>query len=85
MLNLCPLGNSGTLKVTQSQLEKHLRNTYTSPWRDEPLPEMERLVRPAEPGCPYDTSDLRWAKTNDHVRKARASSALGTNGISCNL
>ena len=47
------------LQVPQAELEEDIQTTCSSLVTNEPLPEMEEVVRPSEPGCPFDSSDIK--------------------------
>ena len=72
---------SGSLDVPKEELEAHLRQTYSDPGRAEPLPHIQGVPRPSQPGVPLDLEEPRLAEVQEVVRKARASSAPGGNGI----
>lgn len=63
---------------------RSLRANYGSIF-EKPFPALRGMSRAVEPGCPFDTSDLRWEEVKEIVRKARASSAPGITGISNEL
>ena len=76
---------SGTLKASQEELEEHLRKTYSDPRQDDPLPEVDGLIRPDAPLQEFDLSDLKWSEVRECAQKARAKSAPGVNGLSYKL
>ena len=73
---------SGSLKCTKQELDDHLRQTYSDPKRNEPLPHMEGLKHPTEPGVAFNLGDLQEKEVDDFVKKARAKSAPGGDGVS---
>ena len=72
---------SGELDCPKEELELHLKSTYSDPDRDEELPNTEELEVPAEPVTPFDEGDIKWAEVQGIIKKARAKSAPGANGI----
>ena len=72
---------SGELKATRDELQNHLRNTYSDNMRNLPLPPMEALVRPTSPGENFDTHPPRLSEVERFVKKARAGSSPGPNGV----
>ena len=73
---------SGVLGCTKEELDNHLRQTYSDPRRDQPLPHMEGLKHPTEPGVRFQLGALREREVDDFVKKARAKSAPGGDGVS---
>ena len=73
---------SGKLKCTKEELDAHVRQTYSDPNRDEPLSDMRGLKRPTAPGVSYQLGPIREKEVNEFVRKARAKSAPGGDGVS---
>ena len=73
---------SGKLKCTKEELDAHVKQTYSDPRRDEPLPHMRGLKRPTSPGVSFDLGPIRKQEVDDFVKKARAKSAPGGDGVS---
>ena len=73
---------SGKLKCTKEELDAHVRQTYSDPNRDEPLSDMRGLKRPTAPGVSYQLGPIREKEVDEFIRKARAKSAPGGDGIS---
>ena len=72
---------SGSLKVPKRELEDHLKTTHTDSQRFE-----QREIPSDMPPIPLpenqlDDSPPRWSEVEDVVRKARAASAPGPNGV----
>ena len=76
---------SGSLDVPQEELEAHLTRTYSDPMQGTPLPAMDGIPQPEEPEFPFKVGGYRLTEVRDFVRKARAGSAPGLNGISYKL
>ena len=73
---------SGKLKCTKEELDAHVRQTYSDPNRAEPLSDMRGLKRPTAPGVSYQLGPIREKEVDEFVRKARAKSAPGGDGVS---
>ena len=73
---------SGKLKCTKEEVEAHVRQTYSDPKREEPLPYIKGLRRPTSPGVDFDLGPIREQEVDEFVRKARAKSAPGGDGVS---
>ena len=74
---------TGKMECTKEELEKHLADTYNDPRREEELEQPTGgLQRPTQPGVSFDLSDLKKKEVDDFIRKARAKSAPGNDGIS---
>ena len=73
---------SGRLKCSKMELDNHIRNTYSDPLRDEPLPPMKGLKHPSSPGVKFQLGRLKEKELDDFVRKSRAKSAPGGDGVS---
>ncbi|KAL9976249.1 hypothetical protein ACROYT_G013521 [Oculina patagonica] len=73
---------SGKLECAKEELENHLKATYSDPKREDKLPRMAGLQKPTSPGVAFDMSDIKMKEVDDFVRKARAKSAPGNDGIS---
>ncbi len=72
---------SGSLKVSKKELEDHLKKTHTDRQRYE-----QRVIPPdmppiSQPEHQLDDSPPRWSEVEKTVRKARAASAPGPNGV----
>ncbi|XP_016102606.1 uncharacterized protein [Sinocyclocheilus grahami] len=72
---------SGSLKVSKKELEDHLKATHT----DSQIYE-QRVIPPDMPPIPQpehqlDDSPPRWSEVEKTVRKPRATSAPGPNGV----
>ena len=73
---------SGRLKCTMTELDDHIRSTYSDPLRDKPLPPMEGLKHPSSPGSMFQLGSLKEKELDDFVRKSRAKSAPDGDGLS---
>ena len=71
---------SGTLTVGKETLEQHLRETYSDSQREAPL-EIQNLVWPAAPEGKFNNKPPTLDEVKNVVKKARAKSAPGPNGI----
>ena len=72
---------SGVLNVPKEELEEHLKNTYSDPRREDPMPHIEGLVRPTEPTTPFDLSEPKLNEMDKFLKKARSASSPGHNGV----
>ncbi len=72
---------SGTLKVSQDELEEHLKNTYCDSDRNSPMPHIDGLVHPTTPSVPFDISEPKISEIEQFLKKTRAGSSPGNNGI----
>ncbi|XP_052093724.1 uncharacterized protein LOC127729844 [Mytilus californianus] len=72
---------SGKLENSKEGVEKHLRKTHSDVRREEDLEECEKLATPEEPKEQFDESELKFKEVQDVLKKARAASAPGPNGI----
>ncbi|KAJ8341252.1 hypothetical protein SKAU_G00335430 [Synaphobranchus kaupii] len=72
---------SGKLEITKSELEKHIREQYSDPAKAIPLGSPGYVPRPAPPVIPFNTAPPKLSEVADVVRKARAASAPGPNGV----
>ena len=72
------------MNCTKEELGAHVRQTYTrsDPNGDEPLSDMRSLKRPTAPGVSYQLVPIREKEVDEFVRKARAKSAPGGDGVS---
>ena len=78
-------GASGSLNCSKEELEDHLRATYSDEKREEDIEEVPGLIRPSKPDVSFDMGELRLWEVDAVVRKARAGSAAGQNGLSYKL
>lgn len=78
-------GKSGELQVSRLELEGHLRRMYSDPRRNDEVEAIEGLVRPTRPGVAFNDGELRFSEVQAVVRKARAASSPGQNGLSYKL
>ncbi|XP_071500857.1 uncharacterized protein [Diadema antillarum] len=78
-------GVSGSLEVSKEELERHLKATYCDGRREEPFTGVAGLLRPQDPEVSFDLSELKLWEVEAVVRKARAGSAAGQNGLSYKL
>ncbi|KAJ8332759.1 hypothetical protein SKAU_G00416550 [Synaphobranchus kaupii] len=72
---------SGKLEITKPELEKHIREQYSDPAKAIPLGSPGYVPRPAPPVIPFNTAPPKLSEVADVVRKARAASAPGPNGV----
>ena len=76
---------NGVLNIPKEDLEAHLQKKYTNPLTDTPLKYLIELNRPHLPEEKFDDSPLKLGEIKDFIRKARAKSSPGINGISYKL
>ena len=67
--------------MARQELEEHLRRTYFDSDRNRDLPWVEDLVRPTEPGVPFDLSPPHRKEVDHFIEKARSASAPGPNSV----
>ncbi|XP_056314571.1 uncharacterized protein LOC130229674 [Danio aesculapii] len=72
---------SGQLEATKEEVEDHLRQAHSDPRREKGLGEMEKLLKPTAPSILFRSEEPSWQEVNTFLRKARAKSAPGPNGI----
>lgn len=72
---------SGKLEITQSELEEHIREQYSDPAKSTPLGSPGYVPRPASPSFLFNAALPKLSEVAEVVRKARAASAPGPNGI----
>ncbi|XP_062585204.1 uncharacterized protein LOC134246875 [Saccostrea cucullata] len=75
------LGKKGSLKSSKEDVEEYLREMHSDPHREEELGEWEQLIHQEEPNQPFDESPPRLKEVVDVIKKARAASAPGPNGV----
>ena len=73
---------NGVFNIPKEYLEAHLRKKYTDPLTNTPLRRLYELNSPYPPIEKFDDSPLKLGEIKDFVRKARAKSSPGINGIS---
>ena len=78
-------GKSGVLNVPQKELETHLQRTYSDELKDVPLEPFDDVPRPPPPKKKFDTSYIDLKEVVEFIKRARAGSAPGKNGISYKL
>ncbi|KAI8498014.1 hypothetical protein Bbelb_239580 [Branchiostoma belcheri] len=72
---------SGVLNVPKKDMEDHLRGVYSDKLREAPMPNIEGLVRPSQPGVEFDVSEPKLSEVVKFIDKARTASAPGPNGV----
>ncbi|CAK6963971.1 hypothetical protein F2P79_011962 [Scomber scombrus] len=72
---------SGKLEISRSELEIHIREQYSDPAKSTPLGSLGYVPRPAPPASPFYAALPKLSEVAGVVRKARAASAPGPNGI----
>ena len=73
---------NGSLQCTKEELDEHVRKTYSDPRREEEMPHINGLKYPSRPGVEFDLSPLKDYEVDTFIKKARAGSAPGGDGIS---
>ena len=68
---------SGRLSCPQQEVEDHLRNTHSSPNREEGLGDPDTLLNPEPLSTGFDDAEHRLQEIKEIIRKARAGSAPG--------
>ena len=78
---LCP-NPAGELKCSKEELDSHLENTYGDERRSIPLGVLDGLPeKTVDPRIPFNTRDISRKEHEDVIKKARAKSAPGNNGL----
>ena len=73
---------SGNLKASKEEVETYLHETYGDAQREEDLGECPKLFDPGPPNeCDFDEKEPQLQEVKDIIKKARAGSAPGPNGI----
>ena len=72
---------SGKLEISRPELESYIKEQYSDPAKATPLGSPGYVPRPAPPTSLFDAALPKLSEVAEVVRKARASSAPGPNGI----
>ena len=72
---------SGDLVISKEEIEKHIKTIHSDPERHINLPNQEKLIKPDLPTIQFDETPLTIKEVRAVVKKARAGSAPGPNGI----
>ncbi|CAC5423476.1 unnamed protein product [Mytilus coruscus] len=72
---------SGQLKASKEEVEEYIRKCTVIQKREEDLPEIEQLIRPEDPEQAFDESPPKLKEVVDVIKKGRAASAPGPNGV----
>ena len=72
---------SGQLETPQAEVEDYLHKTHTDREREEDLQDTLITEDVADPSAAFSLSEPSWTEVKEVVRKARAASAPGPNGI----
>ena len=72
---------SGKLEITRSELENYIKKQYSDPEKATPLGSPGYVPRPAPPAFLFNAALPKLSEVADVVRRARAASAPGPNGI----
>ena len=72
---------SGDLVISKEEIEKHIKKIHSDPERHIPLPDQGKLIKPDLPTIQFDETPLKMTEVRAVVKKARAGSAPGPNGI----
>ena len=73
---------SGKLECSKEELENHLKSVYGDENRMKERPPIEGLRRPSPPGIPFDVGDIKKSEFDAFIKKARAKSSPGNDGVS---
>ena len=68
---------NGKLECTKEELDKHIKETYTYPKKNDRLPQLRKLKHPKKPNQAFKLSDYSEKEASDFVKKARAKSEPG--------
>ncbi|XP_052268605.1 uncharacterized protein LOC127869985 [Dreissena polymorpha] len=72
---------SGILNSSMKEIQTHLRDTHSDTRRDDPLGPCSHIMPEPAPTIALDSKEPTLAEVKDVVKKARAGSAPGPNGI----
>lgn len=72
---------SGKLEISKAVLEKHIMEQYSDPAKAIPLESAGYVPRQAPTVSPFNMAPPKVCEVGDVVRKARAASAPGPNGV----
>ncbi|XP_052218246.1 uncharacterized protein LOC127835860 [Dreissena polymorpha] len=72
---------TGELQCTKEEANKYIKDMYSDSDRHKALGECDKLLTPDDPEHDFDCAEPRLQEVKDIVRKARASSAPGPNGV----
>ncbi|XP_069114421.1 uncharacterized protein [Argopecten irradians] len=72
---------SGKLVSSKEEVEEHLRKTHSDPRRAEDLAENTKIREVEEPTEAFDESEPKLSEVREIIKKARAGSAPGPNGV----
>ena len=72
---------SGRLDCPRQEVEDHLKNVHSDENRDQDLGDSDTLLTPEKPETGFDDAEPRLQEVKDTIRKTRAGSAPGPNGI----
>ncbi|XP_052260999.1 uncharacterized protein LOC127865146 [Dreissena polymorpha] len=72
---------SGILNSSMEEIQTHLRDTHSDTRRDDPLGPCAHIMPEPAPTIALDSKEPTLAEVKDVVKKARAGSAPGPNGI----
>ena len=73
---------SGKLNCSKEELDLHVKQTYSDPLRNQPLPELESLKRPASPNVSFNVGPIEKWEVDQSMKKARAKSSPGGDDVS---
>jgi len=79
--NLFTSEKNGTLKTSRVKLEKYLEETHTDAKRHEPMSIPSDIPPINPPEYQMDVCAPMWKEIEQVMRKERASSSLGPNGV----
>ncbi|XP_053395693.1 uncharacterized protein LOC128555904 [Mercenaria mercenaria] len=72
---------SGKLQSSIEEIQQYLRDTHSDHQREEPLGHCPKLEAETPPNTTLDTKESTFPEVKEVVRKVRAGSAPGANGI----
>ena len=72
---------SGSLKIARAELEEYLRSTYMDADREERRDIPADMPPLPKPQLPFVTGPPKWSEVERAIKKARAGSAPGPNGV----
>ena len=77
------LGNktSGRLVCSREEVGEHLEKVHSDKHQNEELDDNDRLIHPEEPQEVFDMEEPRLEEVKDVVKRSRAGSAPGPNGL----
>ena len=71
----------GRLKCQREEVEEHLMEKHSDPEREDELRPCDKFLDPEQPSTPVDDSEPKVNEVRETIKRARAASAPGPNGV----